>query len=112
MRYIPTMKRYRPTKRDFYFTKSDGVKYPSMSSIIRKGRVPDDPAHLHSWAWALNKVSIEDLWLVIPIDPKADYKRECNVLRASIYRTATSLGIHVTSQYVAPTLYFKVLGDE
>ena len=99
----------RPVHRDFYFVKADGALYPSESEAIRTGRERKDPNQKPSWTWALNHTSLNDLWLVVPIDQKKDLRAEINKARAAIWRTALRRGMSVTSQYEKPNLYIKVL---
>ena len=101
----------RPVDRKFWFAQGDGDKYPSESPSIRNNVLEPDPEDtvLDSWLWALNKMekTKNSVWLVVPID-QTDEKRDLNVARASIWRTARRNHIELTSEYLAPYLYIAL----
>ena len=102
----------RPVARSFYFVRADGDKYPSESETICHDFVPEDPNAQTSWAWALGKVEVEDLWLVIPISQDGDFdaiRKDTDSVRASIWRTGSRRGLKVVTHYLAPNLYVKVV---
>lgn len=102
----------RPVRRDFFFAARDGDKYPSESIAIRQSKLPDDPNKMPSWSWALGHAQEHDLWLVIPIrgiDPDST-KKDIALARAGVWRTGQRRGIEMTSEYVYPNLYVKVVG--
>ena len=103
----------KPVTRAFHFASRDGDKYPSESVAIRSNKLPDDPNRMPSWSWALSKASSEDLWLVIPIHgiDEASTKADLSHARASVWKTAQRHGLPVTSEYVYPNLYIKVVTE-
>lgn len=107
----PGKKGGRPVSRDFSFAPSDGQKYPSESALIRDERLRRSRLQLPSWSWALDKMQDEDCWLVVRIIGKDEDERkaEVNRVRAAIFRTAGRNSIHVTSEYVAPNIYFSIV---
>ena len=102
----------RHVQYQFYFAPRDDDKYPSESHAIRNNRLPDDPNKVAtSWVWALNYAQVHDVWLVVPIRgiDEDSVKANINVARASIWRTGHRHGLELTSEYVYPNLYVKVV---
>lgn len=101
----------RPVRRSFHFAPRDGDKYPSESQVIRNNKVPDDPNKMMSWSWALQHAQVNDLWLVVPIRgiDEASVKADINKARAGVWRTGHRQGLELTSEYVYPNLYIKVV---
>ena len=99
----------RPVGRRFWFAPADGDKYPSESAIIRTDRIESTDMTFDSWAWALEQMkdAHEPQWLVIPID-QHDEKRDRNVARSSVWRTAKRHGLSIATEYVAPNLYVAI----
>ena len=104
----------RPVRRAFYFIERDGDNYPSESVKMRNSRLPDDPNKLMSWTWALTYADANDLWLVVPIHgiDEVSVRKDTNLARASVWRTGHRQGLEMTSEYIYPNLYIRVVGDE
>ena len=100
----------KPVSRDFYFAPRDGDKYPSESPAIRGSRLPDDPNKMPSWSWALAHAMEHDLWLVVPAGMDASTRRaDISKARAGVWRTGLRRGLEMTSEYVYPNIYIRVV---
>lgn len=98
----------RTTIRPFFFAPDDHGKYPSESPTIRQTRLTDANQR-PSWVWALSHAELNDLWLVVPLDGKADLKREINSIRSTLFRSAHRRGQEITTEVYDDTLYARVL---
>ena len=103
----------KPVKREFFFAPRDGDKYPSESTVIRNNRLPDSPNRMPSWTWALMHAIEQDVWLVVPCGQQSDPEaktRDISMARSGVWRTGQRHGLEMTSEYVYPNLYVKVVG--
>lgn len=110
-RRTPGQQGGKKVSRPFAFAPRDGVKYPSESETIRSTRMPEDPNAKPSWAWALWKCGVEDLWLVIPIygDDDESKRNDKKAMRAALWRVGTNNGYDLTSEEADGFLYIRVV---